>query len=56
MERLTELHVPPEWEAALTACLDEPLPAPSGLSPWFVAIVILCLAAAFAVGIFLLYP
>ena len=55
MDRLTEIRVPPEWESALTDCLDEPLSPPASRGTWIAAGLALCLAAAMAVGIFLLY-
>lgn len=55
MDRLTEIRVPPEWESALTDCLDEPLSPPTSLRTWIVAGLALCLAVAMAAGIFLLY-
>jgi len=34
MKRLTEIHVPPEWEASFLACLDPPPTPPARWLPW----------------------
>ena len=46
MERLSRLHVSPEWEAALLACLDVPPRRPGSRRKVWVLFLVLFLAGA----------